>query len=129
MFNKTKYIVVFLKEKGNGYNISSRKRISKDSKIVKYNKTPIPINTINSSFSFGLKEYFYINIENKKQLFFQKSKGKALNHKALEMLINDEIVSQITSNLNKSNYKMSLINMIFSALFGGLIGFIVGGYI
>lgn len=128
--NKKRYIAIFLMKEGNSYSVSSKKRISKDTKIINYNKeTPIPINMVNCSFTKGLYLYYYISITEKRQLFFENTKGLLVGHKALSMLINDEIVSQITSNLNKSNYKMSIINMIFSALFGGLIGFIIGGYI
>jgi len=129
MFKKKKYIAVFLRKENDGYTIIKKRRFNPNINSIKYNKVPIPINTVNYSFTSGLNLYYYISITDKRQLFFEKSKERLIGTKIIDMIINDEIISQITSNLNKSNIGMNIISMIFSGLFGGLVGFIVGGYI
>lgn len=126
---KKKYIVVFLMKEHGSYTIDKRVRIKSNTQTIKYKKTPIPINTVNYSFSEGLKLYYYISIIEKRQLFFENTKDLQVGSKVIDLIINDEIISQITSNLNESNIGIKIMNIVMYIIFGGLIGFIIGGFI
>lgn len=130
--NKRKYIVVFLQKQHGSYAISSKRKFNPNNlkkKTIKHKKVLIPFDIVSYSFTDGLKLYYYVSITEKKQLFFENTKDLQIGSKVIDMILNDEIIAQITSNLNKSNFKANLVNMIFSALFGGLIGYIIGGLI
>lgn len=129
---KRKYIAVFLQKEHNSYTIHSTRKFKPNTvkkKTIKHKGKLIPFDTVNYSFSDGLKLFYYISITEKKQLFFENTKDLQIGSKVIDMILNDDIIAQITSNLNKSNFKANLVNMIFSALFGGLIGYIIGGLI
>lgn len=127
--SKKKYIAVFLMKQHGSYSIEKKSIIKSNVKTVKYKKDVIPIDTVNYSFTEGLKLYYYISITEKKQLFFENSKNLQIGSKVIDMILNDEIISQITSNLNQTNIGLKIMNIVMYIIFGGAIGFIIGGFI
>jgi len=125
-----KYIVVFLIKEQNTYNMIHRKKFKPSDKVVRFRKQSIPISSSLPTYSIGLKLFFFIDITSNTQLFFKSSKNNTINAKVIDMILQESIITQLTSNLTStSKFTMNLIYIVLYIIFGVLIGFIIGQYI
>ncbi len=127
MFFKKKYIVILLVKEQSTYNVLLKKKILPTSNFIRYNKKTYPINIDYPTYSKGLSLYYFIDIHKEKQLSFGKSKNSTITPDVLDMIISQNIISQLTENLG-SGFTLTLYNILIGLIIGSLIGFIVGGF-
>lgn len=128
MFKKEKYIALFLTKKHNGYSVAKKKRFRVDAKTIRFRKgKAYKIDTSKYTYNKGLKLYYFIDTK-AGQLFFESSKGDNEKADAIDMVIYQNIVKQITSGLS-GGFSGSIMNMIMFFGLGLTIGFIIAGFV
>ncbi|GAH55992.1 unnamed protein product, partial [marine sediment metagenome] len=84
----------------------------------------------NPTYTKTLKLYFLIDTEKEldSQLFFNhtNSKKSKITPHDIDLVVGLNIVKQLTTNLSDTAFKMNLMYIIFGAIFGGLLGWILG---
>ena len=125
MFIKKKYIAIFLTKEKNSYTITKAKRFNPS------NKKFIDSNLIdisNYTFSKGLKNYYYLDKDNKLQLNFDiNQKLPNIDIKAVDDVLVRSIISQLTKDMSGSNLGKKIFDIIIGLVIGGLVGFIASG--
>lgn len=129
MVKKKKYIAVFLVRQENSYSILAKKRFSPTNKTIKYKKGSYIIDVSTPTYTKGLKLFYFIEYD-KSQLFFDKNKVQSIvSPKVVDLIMSQKIVSELTSNLSGSAFKLNILTLLFGGIMGGLIGYIVAGYV
>lgn len=144
MTKQKKYYAVFcIKEQGI-FDRIRKKRINPANKVVRFRKNAYVIDFGFPTHRRGLKQYFFIDIEKGQSvakhakfkigesqvLFVNNEKEKPImSPKLLDMIVSQKIVGQLTSNLGDSAWRMNIMNIILGLIMGGLIGYIVAGYL
>ena len=132
MLFKKKYLVVFMTKENEIYNVLHIKKINPLTKSVKYDDRGYIIDTTNPTYTKTLKLFFLIDVnkELECQLFFNNTtntKKSKITPQDIDLVVGLSIVKQLTTNLSDTAFKMNLMYIIFGALFGGLLGWILGG--
>jgi len=121
MFNKTKYIAIFLDKVQNTYKIVKKKRFKPfDSEITYKDKTYLIDKSI-TGFSKRMKVKFFFDLLTG-QLSFHKV--KTIDPKLAYLVLTSGIINKITSGLTKKS-SFDFTN-IFPFIIGGIIGFLIG---
>lgn len=130
MFRKKRYLAVFLKKVQNSYHIVGKKLFNPSADSIKFQNQAYTLNFEISTCSRGNTDLYYINIDTKNQLTFQKGvKSNKIDTTVLDMIISKKIIKQLTSDLGNTDYKMIMIYFTIGAIIGGLIGWIAKGAI
>ena len=147
---KNKYYAIFCKKEHGVFKRISKKRISPMTKKVRRKKHSYFIDMSFPTYLRGLKVFYFIDItagqllaknteikgvkgNNKdlknKQILFKGSDDDAMmTPETLDMLVSQNIVSQLTSNLSDSAIKMNIISIVLGLIIGALGGYIYAGY-
>ena len=128
MFTK-KYIAVFLVKENDSYEIIKKKRFKPNATTVHYNNEGYPISIKTKTYSFGLNIFFFFEIETKKQLVFLSNKDSFLGSKALDLALAKHIIPDLTLDLTDTSFKKNIMNLILGALIGGMLTFIIAGFL
>lgn len=129
MFMKKKYIAVFLVKENESYEIINKKRFKAKAETVHYNNEAYPISIKTKTYSFGLNIFFFFEIESKKQLVFLSNKDSFLGSKALDLALAKKIIPDLTMDLTDTSFKKNIMNLILGALIGGMLTFIITGFL
>lgn len=127
MIKRKKYIAVFLIKEQLTYTILSVKRFIPSESTVRFKDKTFVITINKPTYSKGMKLFYFVDIE-VGQLNFDNTKKSNINPKAIDMILSQKIITELTNNLSGS-FKMNLYNIIIGLLIGALGGFIVGGYV
>jgi hypothetical protein len=147
---KNKYYAIFVKREHGVFKRIGKKRISPMTEKVRRKKHTYFLDMSFPTYSRGLKVFYFINVSegqllaksteikgvkgnNKvlkdKQILFKGSdKDAMMSPKTLDMLVSQNIVSQLTSNLSDSAIKMNIISIVLGLIIGALGGYIFAGY-
>lgn len=68
------------------------------------------------------------DLKNKQILFKGSDDDAMMSPETLDMLVSQNIVSQLTSNLSDSAIKMNIISIVLGLIIGALGGYIYAGY-
>jgi len=150
---KKKYYAVFvLKEQGTFAKLK-KKKFKPTKNSVRYKRRTFILDTSISTFSAGLKHFFYIDFKNGQMALKNEEtikKEKLLSIKRLkeakeenpeilkldkididpeiaDLLISRNIIGQITGNLSDTAIKMSIMTLIVGAVIGACVGYIIAG--
>lgn len=142
MRKKKKYYVIYCVKEQDVFNILKKRRIRGSNQVVRFRKGTYVINISFPTYVKGLRVFYFIDIKKGQQLaknteiakghilFKENAKDKALiSPQFLDMFISQKIVGQLTSNLSDNAMKMNIITLIFGAIMGGLVGYIIAGVI
>lgn len=128
MFKKKKYIAVFLIKEQQSYSVIFKAKFNPINKVLSYKKRSYPIKIDFPTYIIGLKLYYFIEVD-KGQIIFNNSKDPLIDPKLLDMLISQEIITQLTDNLSGNAFKMSVYNVLIGVIIGALGGYIAGGIV
>jgi len=128
MFKK-RYIAIFLMKVQNSFTIVVKKRFKPTVETLNYKKESYPIDISAYTFTNGITSFYCFDMKSKHQIFFEKSKKDDIDTKTINKILEQKIISQLTSDLSNQNFKTTLMNIIIGLLVGGLIGYIIGGII
>ena len=143
--NKRYYAIFCVKQHG-VFRREGKKRIRPSNPIVRKNKHSFFVNFGFPTYSRGLKDFYFIDIDcgqvlaknteikklkaGNSQILFKGDRDKPLlNPKTLDLLVSQRIVKQLTSNLSDTAWKLNLITLILGLIIGGMSGYIFAGYV
>ena len=127
MFNKRKkYIAVFLMKEQNTYNIIGRKLFKPTSDSLNYKGNSYIFKVSTPTYSKGLKLFFFLDMESKKQLLFVKNKSDDIDTEVIDLILSKKIIKQLTSELGGIDFKITIFYLIIGLAIGGMIGYIIG---
>lgn len=124
--SKKKYIAIFLVKEQKSYSILGYKKVNPLKLTVKFKGIPKVIDISNYTYSKGYKQYYLIDMK-EGQLFLNEGVKSNLNADILDMIEVKHIITQLTTNLNNSALKISIMTLVFGAILGGLVGYIIAG--
>lgn len=128
MFNKKKYLVVFLIKEGNSFSVEGKKLFSSLNNEISFRKKIYGINASTHTYSKGLTKYFFIDINTKHLLLFVKNKAEIkTDSEILHTIVKRSLVKQLVSDLGSIDYKTIIFNLVIGLIIGGLVGFLIGG--
>lgn len=147
---KNKYYAIFVKREHGVFKRIGKRKISPMIEKVRRKKHTYFLDMGFPTYSRGLKVFYFIDIskgqllsnntEIKKTknkngkildvqvLFKGNDKDAMMSPKTLDMLVSQNIVSQLTSNLSDSAIKMNIISIVLGLIIGALGGYIFAGY-
>lgn len=126
---RKKYYAVFLIKEQNTYNVLRRKKFNPESKIIRYKKgNTHEVDVSIPTYSKGLSLYFLIDINEGQLEFGNHRKGK-VNPELIDMVMQQSIIKQLTSNLSQQLFGGQIMSVITALLMGGLVGFIIGAFV
>lgn len=123
-----KYYAVFTVNQNEVQNVVGFKRIKPTMNKVSFKRKTFLLQIEYPSYIKGRKIYYFFNLKDGQLLFNKTSKESIINPEMLDSVLSRSIISQLTSNLN-TKWKVELPLMIFCMGFGGMIGFVVAGYV
>lgn len=143
---KNKYYAIFVKREHGVFKRIGKRKISPMTEKVRRKKHTYFIDMGFPTYSRGLKVFFFVDIsrgqllakntEIKKTkskegkilsyqvLFKGNDKDAMMSPKTLDMLVSQNIVSQLTSNLSDNAIKMNIISIVLGLIIGGLSGYL-----
>jgi len=121
LFNKTKYVAIFLDKIQDTYKIVKKKRFKPLSTEITYKDKTYLIDKSITGFSKRMKVNFFFDLITG-QLSFHKV--ETIDPKLLSLVLSSGIISNITSGLTKKS-SFDFTN-IFPFIIGGIIGFLIG---
>lgn len=128
MLNKIKkYIAVFLIKEQNSYTIVGSKRFNPTIEAMEYKNNTYIFNHSTETFSKGLKLFFFLDKDTKKQLLFVKIKNDNIDTEIIDLIMSKKIIKQLTSELGGIDYTSILLYVGVGLAIGGMIGYIIGG--
>lgn len=126
--NQKKYFAVFTKNEYEVQNVVGIKKITSTTDKVSYKNKTYIVQTEFPSYIKGKKIFYFFNLKEGQLLFNKTSVNSVINPEIIDSILSKNIINQLTSNLN-SKWKVELPLMIFSCLFGAMLGFIIGNYV
>jgi len=124
-----KYFAIITVRENDLQNIIGFKRIKPTSKHFSFKGKSFPITIEFPTYIKGNKVYYFYNFLDEALLLFNdKSNKEIMNADIIDKILAKSIVNQLTANLNQK-WKVELPMLLFSAGFGGLLGFIIASYI
>ncbi len=129
LHKKNKYKAIFLIKREGSYSIIGKKRFRPSKKMIRFKRATYVIDVSRPTYIRGLKMFYFIEI-GKTQLFFGKNtEGTGVSPKVVDMIMSQKIVHDLTTNLVGNAFAINFATLIFGGLMGGLIGFILAGYV
>lgn len=128
MFNKKKYFAVFSIRQLESHNVIGTKRINPTTKKVSYKKHSFLLDIEKPSYVKGNKVYYFFSISSQQQLTFYKSDDSSINPEVIDLIMTQNIVKQLTSNLD-NEFKVNMTMIIIGLIIGALSGYIVANYL
>ena len=129
LHKKNKYKAIFLIKREGSYSIVGKKRFRPSKKMIRFKRATYVIDVSRPTFIRALKMFYFIEID-KTQLFFGKNTERTgVSPKVVDMIMSQKIVHDLTTNLAGNAFAINLVTLIFGGLMGGLIGFIIAGYV
>ena len=120
-----KYFVFWLVKQGETYEVLRRKRIKPTNESVSYASHNHHIDIGNPTYRTRNKRYYFVDLDGG-QLFVEGVDIK-YDPQIVYEFVDRKIIQQLATNLTSSQWKLNIFLAIFSAIFGGLIGFIMAG--
>jgi len=128
--NRKKYIAVFLIREQNSYSVLKSKKFNPEAKTIRFKKgSSHQIDASNPTYSRGLKMFYFIDINEGQLTFNGEERENEINPELLDMIIEQNIIRQITSNFGEKMFGGQIINLIVALLFGVTIGFLIAGFV
>lgn len=131
MFNKKKrYIAIFLTTEQGTYSVLKKKLFKPSDKTVRYEVgKSYKVDVSRPTYTKGLRLYYFIDINPRKgQLFFKHDKNNNENPEIIDMILRQGIIGQIAGSLGK-NMSAGIMTLIVAFIFGGVVGFMIAGFI
>ena len=133
LFNRRKkYIALLLVKEQESYSRIRAKRINPTKKEVSFRGKTYEVDMGKYLYSRGLKQYYFIDIE-AGQLFFSENpknlKNPMMHPEILDLVVVRKFFAQVTSNLQGQNFKLNLGIIIIGLIMGGLLGFVIAGFV
>ena len=128
MFNKKKYYAIFSVRQLGSHNVIGSKRISSTTKKVSYKSRSFFVDIENPSYVKGNKVFYFFSISSQQQLCFFKSDDSSINPEVIDLIMTQNIVKQLTSNLD-NEFKANMTMIIIGLVIGALSGYIVGQFL
>lgn len=128
MFNKRKYIAVITIRENELQEVIGFRKLDPTQESFSFRKKSFIVQIDKPTYKKKNKSYYFYNYSDERILGFGKSNPKPINADVIDTILAKNIVNQLTANLNQ-RWKVELPIIIFSCIFGGLIGFIIRGYV
>lgn len=125
IWNKKRYYAVFTIKQIKSYNIVGLKKINPFSKSVSFKKHTFVIDIENPTYLKSNKIFYFFSLTSEKQLYFEKSDTSNINTEVIDTIMSQNIVKQLTSNLN-TKWKIDLTMIAIGCIIGVLLGYLVG---
>lgn len=126
---KKKYYAIITVRENELQSVIGYKKIKPTDKSFSFKNKSFVIEIENPSYLKGNKVFYFYNFLDETLLLFNdKSNRNIMNADIIDKVLAKNIISQLTSNLNQK-WKIELPYLIFSAGFGGLLGFIIANYV
>lgn len=123
-----KYFAIFTVNQNDVQNVVGFKRFNPtDTKISFKGRTFIPQIEF-PSYIKGRKLLYFFNLKDGQLLFNKTSNESIINPQVIDTILTKSIINQLTANLN-NKWKVELPLLLFAAVFGGVTGFLVAGYV
>lgn len=130
MNKKKKYYVIFVVRQQGTWTRIGRKRFHPSKEGVKFRKFgTFLVNSANPTYIRGLKLFYFVDVKGEENICFKGDKGSIVDPKVADMILSKKIVSQLTTNLSSDKLKLNVMTLILGVAMGGLIGFIIAGYV
>ena len=124
-----KYFAIICVRENDLQNIIGFKRIKPTDKSFSFKRKSFPIQIEFPTYIKGKKVFYFFNYLDESQLLFNDTSNKEImNADIIDSILAKSIVNQLTANLNQK-WKVELPMLIFSMVFGGLIGYIIASFI
>lgn len=124
-----KYFAIITVRENELQNVIGFKRIKPTDKNFSFKGKTFIISVEYPTYIKGNKVYYFYNFLDESLLLFNdKSSREIMNADIIDQILAKSIVNQLTANLNQK-WKVELPMLLFSAGFGGLLGFIIATYI
>lgn len=124
-----KYFAIVCVRENDLQNIIGFKRIKPTDKSFSFKRKTFPICIEFPTYIKGKKVFYFFNYLDETQLLFNDTINKEImNADIIDSILSKSIVNQLTANLNQK-WKVELPMLIFSMVFGGLIGYIIASFI
>lgn len=130
LFKKKKYIAIFVLKEQKSYTIKKRKKFDPIKTDISYKgKTWTDINIDIPTYTNGLKLLFFFDL-NGEQLFIETfTYQDELTPEIRDLLFGKKIIAQFISGLIDTFKLKNIWNIILYMFLGGLVGFIIGGFV
>jgi len=122
---KEKYFVIWFMKEENGYSRLRRQKVKPNTQFVKMGESKHEINMQYPTWRKGSTRFYLVELK-EGQLYFNP-KEIDYDPELLHDILDRKIIQQLASNLTSQQWKINIFLAIFSAIFGGLIGFIIAG--
>ena len=130
MNKKKKYYVIFVVRQQGTWTRIGRKKFSPSKEAIKFRKFgTFLVNSANPTYMRGLKLFYFVDAKGKENICFKGDKGSIIDAKTADMLLTRKIVSQLTTNLSSDKLKLNVMTLILGVAMGGLIGYIIAGFV
>jgi len=116
---KIKYKIVLVRQEYQSLRMIKTITLKEIKSTIKYGNSTLSINVTQPTYIHNDKIFYFMNLEQNKQLFFL-DKQSPLNSEELDMLISNDFIKKITSGAMDST-KDKIINMIIGAIMGGMV--------
>jgi len=127
---KKKYFVIFVVRQQGTWTRIGRKRFSPSKEAIKFRRFgTFLVNSANPTYMRGLKLFYFVDVKGKENICFKGDKGSIVDAKTADMILTRKIVSQLTTNLSSDKLKLNVMTLILGVGMGGLIGYIIAGFI
>ena len=123
-----KYFAVFCISENDIQNVVGYKRVNPTITKISFRKKTFLFQVEFPTYIKGRKIYYLFNLKTGQLLLNQTSKENIINSELIDSVLSKSIINQLTTNLN-AKWKVELPMLIFSAGFGGMLGFIIGSMI
>lgn len=126
---KKKYFAIITVRENELQQIIGFKRIKPTDKKFSFRGKTFIIQIEYPTYLKGNKVFYFYNFLDESLLLFNDTSDKEIiNADIIDQVLTKSIVNQLTANLNQK-WKVELPMLLFSAGFGGLLGFIIASYI
>lgn len=123
LFGK-KFLVYLMYRSQGTLNFIEMKQIKSDTETIKYKKRTFTIDIERPTFTKGNKNYYLIDINDGQQVFMGKNnETNSEMFKAMNSIVNEKIIDQLTTNLVE---KPSIFDKIMYIFMGVGIGLFIG---
>ena len=130
IYKKKKYFVIFVIRQQGTWTRIGRKRFHPSKEEIKFRRFgTFLINSANPTYIRGLKLFYFADVKGGESICFKGNKGAVMDPKTADLVLTRKIVSQLTTNLSSDKLKLNVMTLILGIAMGGLIGYIVAGFI
>jgi len=128
MFNKKKkYLAIFLIKEQNTFTIVGSKYFNPVMESMEYKNSTYIFNHSTPTYSKGLKLFFFLDKDSKKQLLFVKNKNEVVDTEIIDLIMSKKIIKQLTSELGGVDFTTIILYLSIGLSIGGMLGYIIGG--